>query len=66
MKKTEEEIRNMSEDEFWEYINRPNPHPLNEERKPLHFNTKEEYYQYYSDAISADEFDRIIREKYGM
>lgn len=56
----------MSEDEFWEYINKPNPHPLNEERKPLHFNTKEEYYKYYSDAVSVDEFDRIIREKYGM
>ena len=64
--KTQEEIRNMSEDEFWEYINRPNPYPINEERKPLHFNTKEEYYKYYSDAVSVDEFDEIIREKFGM
>ena len=65
--KTQEEIRNMTEDEFWEYINNmPNPNPLNEECKPLHFNTKEEYYKYYSDAISVDEFDRIIREEYGI
>lgn len=39
---------------------------LNEEKAPLHFNTKEEYHQYYSDAIPVEEFDRIIREKYGM
>lgn len=56
----------MSEDEFWEYINRPKPHQINEDKKPLHFNTKEAYYKYYSDAVSVDEFDRIIREKYGM
>ncbi len=64
--KTQEEIRNMSEDEFWEYINRPKSRQINEDRKPLHFNTKEEYYKYYSDAVSVDEFDKIIREKYGM
>lgn len=64
--KTPEEIRNMSEDEFWEYINRPKSHQINEDRKPLHFNTKEEYYKYYSDAVSVDEFDIIIKEKYGM
>lgn len=66
MEKTEEEIRNMSEDEFWEYINRPNPHPLNEERKPLHFNTKEEWLNYYSDGIDFEDFLKEIKDKYGM
>ena len=47
-------------------INRPKRRTINKEKKPLHFNTKEEYYKYYSDAISVDEFDRIIREMYGV
>lgn len=66
MEKTREEIMNMTEDEFWDYINRPKRCTINKGEKPLHFNTKEEYYRYYSDAISVDEFDRIIREMYGV
>ena len=65
-KKTREVIRNMSEDEFWDYINRPNPHPINEEKKPLHFNTKEEWRAYYSDGHEVHEFFEIMREKYGF
>ena len=64
--KTEEEIRNMSEDEFWEYINRPKTHPINEGMKPLDIKTKEDFFRCFPDAISIEEFDRIIREKYGM
>lgn len=66
MKKTKEEIRKMSEDEFWDYINRPKIHVVNEEKMPSHFNTKEEYYQYFSDAVSVKDFDTIIRDEYGM
>ena len=56
----------MSEDELSEYINKPNPHPLNEERKPLHFNTKEEWLSYFSDGHEAQKFFEIMREKYGV
>lgn len=66
MEKTREEIRNMTEDEFWDYINSPKHSTINEEKKPLHFNTKEEWHKYYSDAVSVEELDRIIRGKYGV
>lgn len=59
-------IKQMSEDEIWEYIGKHNPHPINEEHLPLHFNTLEEYHKYYSDAIPIEEFDKIIMEEYGM
>ena len=55
----------MSEDELWDYINRPKHSTMNEEMMPSHFNTKEEYYQFFSDVVSVEEFDRIIREQYG-
>lgn len=60
------DVRNMSEDEFWEYINRPKPHPINEERKPLHFNTKEEWLNYYSDGMNFEDFLEGIKDKYGL
>ncbi len=64
--KTQEEIRNMSEDELWEYINRPNPHPINEGKTAPHFGTKEEWRKYYSDGHEINEFVEIMREKYGI
>lgn len=67
MGKTEEEIRNMSEDELWEYVDSlASKQQIHESTTPLHFNTKEEWNNYFSDGINVDEFDRIIREKYGM
>ena len=63
---TDEEIRNMSEEEVWEYVNRPKPHPMNEGEKPLHFNTKEEWRKYYSGGHEINEFIKIMREKYGI
>ena len=61
--KTQEEIRNMSEDEFWEYINRPDPDRI---IAPRHFNTKEEWLSFYSDGHEVHEFFRMMREKYGI
>ena len=63
---TKEEIRNMPEDEFWAYVNRPNPKPIHGGDIPPHFNTKEEYYAWFSDAVPADEVFRKISEKYGI
>ena len=65
MRKTQEEIRNMTEDEFWEYLNRPNPRMVNKSDDPLHFKTKEEWRAYYSDGHEISEFMEIIRSKYG-
>ena len=39
---------------------------VNKEQVPLHFDTLEEYHRYYSDAIPVEEFDRMVRERYGM
>lgn len=66
MEKTREEIMNMTEDEFWDYINRPKRCTINKGEKPLHFNTKEEWHKYYSDGIDFEEFLKLIRNKYGM
>jgi len=66
MEYTQEELRSMSEDEFWELINRGDPHPLSEEREPLHFNTKEEWLEYFSDGHEAHEFFELMRDKYGV
>lgn len=66
MKKTREEIRNMTEDEFWDYINRPNPRQINEDETPIHFNTKEEWRAYYSDGHEISEFMEIIKNEYGV
>jgi len=66
MEKTREEIMNMTEDEFWDYINRPNPRPVNEGDEPLHFKTKEEWREYYSDGHEVSEFMEIIRSKYDI
>ena len=66
MRKMQEEIRNMTEDEFWEYINSSNPRPVNKGDEPLHFKTKEEWRAYYSDGHEISEFMEIIGSKYGV
>ena len=66
MDKTQEEIRNMTDDEFWEYLNRPNPRPVNKGDEPLHFKTKEEWMEYYSDGHEISVFMEIIRSEYGV
>jgi hypothetical protein len=64
MRKTAEEIRNMSDEELDAYINRPNPHPINKEKEHLHFNTKEECLNYYSDGMDFEDFVKKIRDEY--
>ena len=63
---TKEEIRNMPEDEFWAYVNRPNPNPIHGGEIPPHFNTKEEWLEYFKDGIDANELFRRISEEYGI
>ena len=66
MNKTREEISNMTEDESWKYLTRPNPRPLDKGGKPPHFKTKEEWRAYYSDGHEVSEFMKILRNKYGI
>ena len=66
MDKTQEEIRNMTDDEFWEYLNSPNPRPVRKGGEPLHFKNKEEWRACYSDGHGISEFMEMIRSKYGI